>query len=166
MFMTTTTNFLVMLGAAIAAWLFGALWYGTLGRQWVAAQDTTMEAFKAKQAAKAGRLSAKLPFVLSFAAELLMAYVLYGLMKHVAHTNPLSVGTGIVSAIAVSTASEGARRSRSIWDRYGLEIPTVSARARIDSEASSRWRRMIAPRLGAPEGRNIPAGSLSVTSPD
>lgn len=101
MFMTTTTNFLVMLGAAIAAWLFGALWYGTLGRQWVAAQDTTMEAFKAKQAAKAGRLSAKLPFVLSFAAELLMAYVLYGLMKHVAHTNPLSVGTGIVSAIFV-----------------------------------------------------------------
>lgn len=101
MFMTTTTNFLVMLGAAIAAWLFGALWYGTLGRQWVAAQDTTMEAFKARQAAKAGRLSAKLPFVLSFAAELLMAYVLYGLMKHVAHTNPLSVGTGIVSAIFV-----------------------------------------------------------------
>lgn len=101
MFMTTTTNFLVMLGAAIAAWLFGALWYGTLGRQWVAAQDTTMEAFKARQAARAGRLSAKLPFVLSFAAELLMAYVLYGLMKHVAHTNPLSVGTGIVSAVFV-----------------------------------------------------------------
>ena len=101
MFMTTTTNFLVMLGAAIAAWLFGALWYGTLGRQWVAAQDTTMEAFKARQAAKAGRFSAKLPFVLSFTAELLMAYVLYGLMKHVAHTNPLSVGTGIVSAIFV-----------------------------------------------------------------
>ena len=101
MFMTTTTNFLVMLGAAIAAWLFGALWYGTLGRQWIAAQDTTMEAFKAKQAAKAGRLTAKTPFVLSFAAELLMAYVLYGLMKHVAHTNPLSVGTGIISAIFV-----------------------------------------------------------------
>lgn len=101
MFMTTTTNLLVMLGAAIAAWLFGALWYGTLGRQWVAAQDTTMEAFKARQAAKAGRFSAKLPFVLSFAAELLMAYVLYGLMKHVAHTNPLSAGTGIVSAVFV-----------------------------------------------------------------
>ena len=101
MFMTTTTNFLVMLGAAVAAWLFGALWYGTLGRQWVAAQDTTIEAFKARQAAKAGRLSAKLPFVLSFAAELLMAYVLYGLMKHVAHTNPLSVGTGVVSAVFV-----------------------------------------------------------------
>jgi hypothetical protein len=101
MFMTTTTNFLVMLGAAVAAWLFGALWYGTLGRQWVAAQDTTIEAFKARQAAKAGRLSATLPFVLSFAAELLMAYVLYGLMKHVAHTNPLSVGTGVVSAVFV-----------------------------------------------------------------
>lgn len=101
MFMTTTTNFLVMLGAAVAAWLFGALWYGTLGRQWVAAQDTTIEVFKARQAAKAGRLSATLPFVLSFAAELLMAYVLYGLMKHVAHTNPLSVGTGVVSAVFV-----------------------------------------------------------------
>lgn len=101
MFMTTTANSLVMLGAAIAAWLFGALWYGALGRQWVAAQDMTVEAFRARQAAKAGRLSAKIPFVLTFAAELLMAYVLYGLMKHVAHTNPLSVGTGIVSAVFV-----------------------------------------------------------------
>lgn len=97
----TTMNAFVMIGAAVAAWLFGAMYYGTLGRQWVAAQGSTMEEFKAKQAAKAGRLSAQAPFILSFVAELVMAYVLYGLMKHVAHTNPLSVSTGLISAAFV-----------------------------------------------------------------
>jgi hypothetical protein len=35
--------------------------------------------------------------VLAFVALLAMAYVLYGLMKHVAHTNPLTVRTGVIS---------------------------------------------------------------------
>ncbi len=60
-----------------------------------------MEEFKAKQAANVGKLSAQVPFILSFIAELIMAYVLYGLMKHVAHTNPLSVSTGLISGVFV-----------------------------------------------------------------
>lgn len=97
----TTMNVFVMIGAAVAAWLFGAMYYGTLAKPWVAAQGSTMEAFKAKQAANVGKLSAQTPFILSFVAELVMAYVLYGLMKHVAHTNPLSVSTGLISAAFV-----------------------------------------------------------------
>lgn len=98
MMLPETTNFLVMLTAAVAAWLFGAMWYGTFGKQWVKAQGLTVDEFKAKQAAKAGKLSARIPFVVAFIALLIMSYVLYGLMKHVAHTNPLSVRTGLISA--------------------------------------------------------------------
>lgn len=97
----TTTNFLVMLGAAACAWLFGAMYYGTVGKQWVEAQGSTVEAFRAKQAAAAGTLAGKLPFILAFVAQVIMAYVLYGMMKHVAHTGPLSVRTGVISAIFI-----------------------------------------------------------------
>lgn len=94
----TTMTFLTIIAAAVCAWLFGAMWYGTFGKAWVAAQGSTMEEFRAKQAANVGKLSAQIPFILTFVSELIMAYVLYGLMKHVAHTNPLTVSTGLISA--------------------------------------------------------------------
>lgn len=97
----TTMNFLIMIAAAVCAWLFGALYYGTLGRQWVAAQGSTMEEFKARQAARTGKLAAQGPFILAFIAQLIMAYVLYGLMKHVAHTAPLTVRNGLISGAFV-----------------------------------------------------------------
>jgi hypothetical protein len=93
----TTMNFFVMLGAAVCSWLFGAMYYGSLGKQWVEAQGSTMEEFRAKQAAKLGKLSAQAPFILGFIAQLIMAYVLYGLMKHVAHTGPLTVRNGLIT---------------------------------------------------------------------
>jgi hypothetical protein len=93
----TTMNFFIMIGAAVASWLFGAMYYGTLGKQWVEAQGSTMEEFKAKQAANVGKLSAQAPFILAFIAQLIMAYVLYGMMKHVAHTGPLTVRNGLIS---------------------------------------------------------------------
>jgi hypothetical protein len=94
-------NFFILLGAAVCAWLFGAMYYGSLGKQWVEAQGSTMEEFKARQAAKIGKLSGQVPFILSFVAELIMAYVLYGLMKHVAHTGPLTVRNGVISGTFV-----------------------------------------------------------------
>ena len=42
------------------------MWYGLLGKAWVAAQGRTMEEFKAQQAALNGTLAAWLPFVLAF----------------------------------------------------------------------------------------------------
>lgn len=93
----TGMNFLIMLAAAVCAWLFGALYYGTLGKAWVEAQGSSMEEFKAKQAANVGRLSAQVPFILALVAALIMAYVLYGVMKHVAHTGPLTVRNGVIS---------------------------------------------------------------------
>ena len=46
----TTMNFFVMLGAAVCSWLFGAMYYGSLGKQWVEAQGSTVEEFRAKVA--------------------------------------------------------------------------------------------------------------------
>ena len=97
----TTMNFFVMLGAAVCSWLFGAMYYGSLGKQWVEAQGSTVEEFRAKQAAKVGTLSAQAPFILGFIAQLIMAYVLYGVMKHVAHTGPLTVRNGLITAALI-----------------------------------------------------------------
>ena len=123
----TTMNFLIILAATVCGWLFGALYYGTLGKQWVAAQGSTVEEFRAKQAAKAGTLAAQAPFILAFVAQLIMAYVLYGVMKHVAHTAPLTVRNGLISgafiwfgfiltAIAVNHAFSGRRAMLTVID--------------------------------------------------
>lgn len=76
-------NWLAILLAAVAGWMFGALYYGLLGRYWIAALGKTMEAFKAEQAARTGRFSGQIPFILSFVAELVMAFVLSGIIVHV-----------------------------------------------------------------------------------
>jgi hypothetical protein len=89
-----TVPILPLFVAAIAAWLFGAVYYGVLGRKWLAAQGKTMEQCKAENAARSGT-SKGLPFVLSFVAELLMAGVLYGVIFHIGTwTVPAGVVTG------------------------------------------------------------------------
>jgi hypothetical protein len=90
-----TVPILPLFVAAIAAWLFGAVYYGVLGRKWLAAQGKTMEQCKTENAARSG-ISKGLPFVLSFVAELLMAGVLYGVIFH--------IGTWTVSAGVVTGA--------------------------------------------------------------
>jgi hypothetical protein len=97
----TTMNAFVMIAAAVCAWLFGAMYYGTLGKAWVAAQGSTMDEFKARQAANVGKLSAQVPFILAFVSALIIAYVLYGMMKHVAHTGPLTVRNGLISGVFI-----------------------------------------------------------------
>jgi uncharacterized protein DUF1761 len=74
-------NFLAIILASVAAWIFGAAYYGGLGKPWVAALGETMDSLRAKNAGKAGLAKAS-PFILSFVAEIIMAYVLYGLLFH------------------------------------------------------------------------------------
>jgi hypothetical protein len=76
-----TVNWLSIAAAAVAAWIFGAVYYGILGRAWLAAQGKTMEACKLEQAAKSA-LGKAAPFILSFVAELIMAWALYGVLMH------------------------------------------------------------------------------------
>ena len=72
-------NYLAIVIAAVAAWLFGAGWYMALGKPWMAALGTTPD----KMAKAKRRPGAWLPFVYAFVAELLMAWILAGLLGHI-----------------------------------------------------------------------------------
>ncbi len=74
-------NFLSVLTGAVAAWLFGAVYYTALGKVWMAAQGKTLEMCKAEQAGKSA-LGKVTPFILSFVAELIMGVVIYGILTH------------------------------------------------------------------------------------
>jgi hypothetical protein len=74
-------NILSVLTGAVVAWLFGAVYYTTLGRAWMAAQGKTAESCKAEFAAKSG-LAKFAPFVLSFVGALITGVVIYGILTH------------------------------------------------------------------------------------
>lgn len=91
-------NPLAILVAAIAAWIVGGVWYGLLGKHWVEAQGFTMETFKEKQAAIKGTPASWLPFVVVFVADLIIAWILSGIMAHI---GAFSVRGGLISAAFV-----------------------------------------------------------------
>jgi uncharacterized membrane protein len=91
-------NYLAVIIAAVAAWLAGALYYGVLAKPWTAAHGKTMEAFKAEQAAHKGTVHAWLPFALAFLAELVMAYVLAGM---VGHLGSVTIRSAVISGLFV-----------------------------------------------------------------
>ena len=72
-------NYTAVLVAAIAAFIFGAAWYGVLGKQWMAALGKTEEEIKG---ASAARKMPVVPMVISFIAELIMAFFMAGLIGH------------------------------------------------------------------------------------
>lgn len=89
-------NYLAIVIAAVAGWLAGAVWYMALGKHWVAAQGSTMEAFKARQAAMKGTSAVWLPFALALAADLVMAWVLAGM---VGHLGTVTIRSAVISAL-------------------------------------------------------------------
>jgi hypothetical protein len=74
-------NFLSVVIAAVVSWIFGAIYYTTLGKAWMAAQGKTAESCKAEFAAKSG-LAKFAPFILSFIGALIMGVVIYGILTH------------------------------------------------------------------------------------
>jgi hypothetical protein len=101
-------NYLSILMAAVAAWIFGGIYYTSLSKQWLAAQGKTLEQCKAEQAGKSGAAKTA-PFILVFVGELVMAFVLYGIMVH--------LGTFTIRAGIISGAF--------CW--FGFILPTVTA---------------------------------------
>ena len=86
-------NYLAVLVAAVAAWVLGAVWYTTLSQPWLAAQGKT----KADMKPPASRAAAVGPFVLVFVAELIMAWMLAGILGHL---GTLNVKDGVISGAA------------------------------------------------------------------
>ena len=83
-------NYLAVVVAAIVAWLFGAAWYGLLGKPWMKAARLDPSTMK---------MSAT-PFIVSFVAELMMAYVLAGVLGHLG-PGQVTLLNGVVSALFV-----------------------------------------------------------------
>jgi hypothetical protein len=77
MMMAHSVNYLSVLIAAVAAWLFGGVYYTALGKYWMAAQGKTMEQCQAEYAGKSGAAKAA-PFIVVFVGELIMAWAMYG----------------------------------------------------------------------------------------
>jgi hypothetical protein len=86
-------NWISVLIAAAAAWIFGAVYYMSLANQWHAAQGKTLEQCKAENAGKSA-LAKAAPFILSFIGEVVMAVTLFGILVHI---NMFTVRTGLIS---------------------------------------------------------------------
>jgi hypothetical protein len=85
-------NYVAIVVAAVVAWLVGAAWYMSLGRVWTAAQGITVEQMEARRK----QPGAFLPFIYTFVAELIMAWVLAGLLGHLG-PGQVTLVNGIIS---------------------------------------------------------------------
>ena len=92
-----TVNWLSILIAAVAAWLFGGVYYSALGKHWMAAQGKTMEQCQAEQACKSS-VEKFAPFVVVFVAEIVIAWALYGILVHM---NAFTLRGGLISAALI-----------------------------------------------------------------
>ena len=81
-------NYLAILIAAVAAYVWGAAYYMTLSKQWLAAVGI----------AQPNRSAA--PFIISFVALLVMAFVLAGSIGHLGPGN-VSIKNGIISGVII-----------------------------------------------------------------
>ena len=90
-------NYLAVLLAAIAAWCTGAVWYTVFSKQWLAAIGRTKKDVKKM---KPGTFGYYAPFILAFVANLLMAFMLAGVMFH-ASGGQMTLRGGLISALLV-----------------------------------------------------------------
>lgn len=74
-------NWLSVVIAAVASFIFGAIYYTTLGKAWLAAQGKTADSCKIENAGKS-TLAKAIPFILSFIGALIMGATIYGILTH------------------------------------------------------------------------------------
>jgi hypothetical protein len=95
--MLSSINWAPILLAACAAWVFGAAYYGLLGKIWLRAQGLTQEKLMAERGKRSTLVNAY-PFILSFVAEAVIAWVLCGMLMHM---GTFSARAGIISGLIV-----------------------------------------------------------------
>lgn len=108
------TNYIAILVAAIAGFAAGGIWYNLFGKQWMAALGRTAADMKPSPG----------PFIVAGIADLVMAWVLAGVVGHLGQVTLLN---GIISAalvwlgfvattLAVNHAFQGAPRALTLID--------------------------------------------------
>ena len=84
-------NYIAVLVAAATAWIFGGFWYRLLAKPWMEAHGFTSEQVRAHH----GNYAAMWPLVLSLLADLIMAWMLAGVIGHL---GAVSVKNGVIAA--------------------------------------------------------------------
>lgn len=87
-------SFTGVLAAAVAGYGVGAVWYGVLGEHWLKALGLT----RADIADDRGKPKSYRPFAVAFLADLVMAFVLAGLIGHLGE---VTIRVGIISGAIV-----------------------------------------------------------------
>lgn len=88
-------SLLTILTATVASWIFGAVWYGALAKPWMAATGLSEADIK-----QGSGVSNALPFIISFIAEFVMAYMLAVLLLHTS-TDGFSLGSAVLAAFLI-----------------------------------------------------------------
>ena len=103
-------NYIAIGAAALAAWIAGSIWYGVLGKPWMAALGWS-EADRPKTMPVT-------PMAICFAAELVMAFMLAGL---IGHFGAITIKNGLITGalcwlgfIATAISVNNAFQKRSV----------------------------------------------------
>lgn len=83
-------NYLAVVVAAVAAFAFGAVYYMSLAGQWLAAVGKTKDQLN----------KSPVPFIVTFVALLVMAWVLAGSIGHLGQ-GQVTLGNGIISGLFI-----------------------------------------------------------------
>jgi len=114
-------NYFAIVVAAIVSFMFGWLWYGVLlSRQWLDAVGKSEAEIKGEGG------PSPLPFVIAFIAQLLMAWMLAGVVGHLGPAE-VTLRNGVISAafvwlgfvittLAVNNAFQGAKSTLTLID--------------------------------------------------
>jgi hypothetical protein len=117
----TGISYSAVLIAAVASFIFGGIWYGIFAKQRLRAANG------GEATARAGGLT-PMQFVVTFAAQLVMAWMFAGILLHVTRSGvPLTMRNALISAIliwvgfvitslAASNALQGTRFSVTLID--------------------------------------------------
>ena len=111
-------NYLAVLAAGVAGFVFGALYYTALAKPWMAAIGKTEEEIKANMS--------PVPYVIAGIAQLVIAFMLAGVIGHLG-TDMTTVRNSLITAffiwlgfvlttMAVNHAFQGAKRSLTVID--------------------------------------------------
>jgi hypothetical protein len=117
-------SYIAVIAAAVAAWLVSAVWYMSLGRIYQAALGKTPEQCKAEMK----KPGAVLPFIYAFVGNIIIAWMLAGVLGH--------LGVGQV------TLRNGVITGAFIW--FGFILTTMA----VNFAFSGRDKRLLAIDLG------------------
>ena len=119
----TGINYWAVAAAAAASFIFGGIWYGLLCKQWMAAAGVDEKFVKGDRGGPS-----PVPFAVAFVAQLVMAWMLAGVILHLSRGGlPANLRNGLISgalmwtgfvmtSLVVNHAFQGAKRSLTLID--------------------------------------------------